>query len=113
MEDEINEFLKSKNVEFIPQKRFDWLGRQSLDFYLPKYNCGIECQGKQHFISENSGWNNPKSLEECKERDNRKLNLCAKNGVKIFYYSNLRIEYPYQVYEDKELMLNEIINGLE
>ena len=80
---------------------------------MPKYNCGIECQGKQHFIYENSGWNNPKSLEECKERDNRKLNLCTKNGVKIFYYSNLGIEYPYQVYEDKELMLNEIINELE
>ena len=113
LEDEINEFLMVKNIEFISQKKFDWLGRQSLDFYLPKYNCGIECQGKQHFIFENSGWNNPKSLEECKERDSRKLNLCTENGVKIFYYSNLGIEYPYQVYEDKELMLNEIINGLE
>lgn len=28
-----------------------FLGRQSLDFYFPKYKIGIEYQGKQHFAS--------------------------------------------------------------
>lgn len=113
LEDEINLYLTSNDIEFIPQKRFDWLGKQSLDFYLPKYNCGIECQGKQHFISENCGWNNELSLEDNKERDSRKLKLCSENGVKIFYYSNLGIKYPYKVYENKEFLLKDIINGLQ
>ena len=26
-----------------------WLGKQSIDFFLPQYNIAIECQGKQHF----------------------------------------------------------------
>lgn len=49
LERKVREFLTSSNIEFEYQKKFDWLGRLSLDFYLPKYNIGIECQGRQHF----------------------------------------------------------------
>ena len=38
------------NEEIIKQFH-DFLGRQSLDFYFPKYKIGIEYQGKQHFAS--------------------------------------------------------------
>ena len=92
------------------KKKFDWLGRQSLDFYIPKYNIGIECQGKQHFISENSGWNNADYLDYIQNLDNKKKDLCYKNGVKLFYYSKLNIKYPYEVYKDKVKMLNDIKN---
>lgn len=110
LEDEIKEFLISENIEFVSQKKFDWLGRQSLDFYIPKYNIGIECQGKQHFISENSGWNNTDYLDYIQNLDNKKKTLCYKNGVKLFYYSKLNIKYPYEVYKDKVKMLNDIKN---
>lgn len=110
LEDEIKEFLISENIEFISQKKFDWLGRQSLDFYIPKYNIGIECQGKQHFISENSGWNNTDYLDYIQNLDNKKKILCYKKGVKLFYYSKLNIKYPYEVYKDKVKMLNDIKN---
>ena len=46
---EIRLFLSNENVKYIQQKRFSWLGRQSLDFYLPDQNIAIECQGEQHF----------------------------------------------------------------
>lgn len=49
MENDISMLLTNNNIEFIGQKKFSWLGLQSLDFYLPKYNIGIECQGIQHF----------------------------------------------------------------
>lgn len=110
LEDEIKEFLISENIEFIPQKKFNWLGRQSLDFYIPEYNIGIECQGKQHFISENSGWNNANYLDYIQNLDNKKKALCSKNGIKLFYYSKLNIKYPYEVYENKVKMLNDIKN---
>lgn len=34
--------------------------------------------------------------------------LCNKYGVKLLYYSNLHINYPYKVYEDEDELLNEI-----
>lgn len=52
LEVEIRKFLIENNIEFCEQKRFEWLGRQSLDFYLPKHNIAIECQGIQHFSNE-------------------------------------------------------------
>lgn len=110
LEDEIREFLISENIEFITQKKFDWLGKQSLDFYIPKYNAGIECQGKQHFIAENSGWNNDNYLEYIQELDNKKKQLCDKYNIKLLYFSKLGIDYPYQVYEDKQELLKEILN---
>ena len=43
------------------------------------------------------------------ERDNKKRKLCEEHGTKLLYYSNLGIEYPYKVYEDKNELLNEIL----
>ena len=40
-----------------------------------------------------------------------KLNLCNKNSINLLYYSNLGIDYPYKVFENKELLINEIRNG--
>ena len=52
MEEKIRIFLEEEQIDYIYQatkKDLKWLGRQSLDFYLPKYNIAIECQGRQHF----------------------------------------------------------------
>ena len=105
LEKEISEFLKNKNEKFIREYKTKWLGLQSLDFYLPKYKIGIECQGKQHFGL--GGWYN-EDFDVIKKRDEKKKKLCEENGVKLFYYSNLDIEYPYDVYENKEKMLKDI-----
>lgn len=45
----VESFLIENNIKFESQKRFEWLGKMSLDFYLPDYNVAIECQGIQHF----------------------------------------------------------------
>ena len=105
LEREIRLFLISNNEDFQQEYKTKWLGLQSLDFYLPKYNAAIECQGKQHFGL--GGWIS-KSFLDIKERDERKRKLCEENGVKLFYYSNLGIKYPYKVYENKNDILKEI-----
>lgn len=107
LENEIRVFLIKNNIKFIEQYRVKWLNRQSLDFYLTDYKIGIECQGGQHFLDGKTfGGNNiyskVLSLDKCK------LKKCQENGVKLLYYSNLGIKYPYKVFEDKELLLNEI-----
>ena len=111
LENEIMQFLTEHNIEYIPQHSFKWLkykGKMSLDFYLPKYNIAIECQGKQHFqIVEHFGGD--KCFKDTIKRDNIKRALCESNGVKLLYYSNLGIEYPYEVYESKEELLKIIL----
>ena len=45
------------------------------------------------------------------KRDKIKKELCDKNGINLIYFSNLKIKYPYFVYEDKINMLKYIIYG--
>lgn len=37
--------IKSHYSDAVSQKRFDWLGNQSLDIYIPSKNVAIEYQG--------------------------------------------------------------------
>lgn len=110
LELEINKLLTEKGVEFEEQKMFEWLKNEkklTLDFYLPQHNIAIECQGKQHFqpIEFLGG---EKEFEKRTLLDKLKFSLCKEHGINILYFSNLGIEYPYQVFEDKSLLLEEI-----
>lgn len=104
METEIREFLIYKKVKFEEQKRFEWLGRQTLDFYLPDYNVAIECQGLQHF--EDSNHFGIKNYGKINEMDRIKLLKCKENGIKVLYYANYKYNFPYYVYTDKEILFN-------
>lgn len=117
MEDEIEELLNENNIRYIRQKRFTWLGRQSLDFYLPDFNIAIECQGKQHFKPVNFKGEDKEIVNEkfevIKRNDKQKHDLCETNGVKLLYYTNKynykNEKYPYSLITDKTKLLNEII----
>lgn len=115
LENEIEELLINNNIEFIRNRKYPWLqkdkdarSRLTLDFYLPQFNTAIECQGVQHFkrvpIFEGKGW----GFEYIQNNDKIKKELCEKNGVKLLYYSNLGIEYPYEVFENKNELLKRI-----
>ena len=84
LEKHIRRFLKKSNINYEYQKRFFWLGLQSLDFYLPDYNIAIECQGRQHFESVDV-FGGDKGLSDNKKRDITKLNKCCDKGIKILY----------------------------
>ena len=51
LEKGVRTILSNMKINFSEQKRFEWLSKQSLDFYLEDYSIGIECQGRQHFIN--------------------------------------------------------------
>ena len=80
-------------------KRFDWLGRQSVDFYIPDKNIAIECQGAQHFTPSN-GFGGKVEFENMIKRDITKSELCEKNNIKLVYvtyskYKNLTFNKLY------------------
>ena len=89
LENEVKTLLQNNKIEFEEQKRFDWLGKQSLDFYLPRYNLAIECQGIQHF-EPIEYFGGVKTLENQIKRDKRKYLLCENNSIEILYYSTLK-----------------------
>ena len=112
MERDVSLFLKRNNRNFIKQCRkdnLDWLGRQSLDFYIPSFKIAIECQGEQHY-KEKKIWDKEgrNSLEHRIELDERKLTLCEEHGVKLLYFA--KEKYNNSIITDKEKLL-EIIES--
>ena len=115
LENDIRNLLLNNNINFEEQKTFAWLKYYKnlrLDFYLPDYNVAIECQGIQHFQPVDFYNNGKKSTTTdytlTVKRDKIKKRLCEEHNIKIFYYSNVDIVYPYNVYNNKKLLLNEI-----
>lgn len=93
LEDEVKYILSKNNIEFEQEKKFDWLKysiKLSLDFYLPKYNIFIECQGRQHFEPVDCyGGENEFKLTE--ERDKTKYTQCIEHGLIPIYYGHKKI----------------------
>ena len=113
LELEVEDMLISNNIEYVRQKKFNWLGKLTLDFYLPKYNIAIECQGDQHFSNSRcfgSEWLNDIIIE----RDKKKYQLCFDNSIEILYYTNIKRanekDYIGLIYKDKEELLNKILS---
>lgn len=80
----VNELLLKNNVSFNRQKQFNWLGTQSLDFYIYDKNIGIECQGIQHFKAIDY-FGGILEFNKIKERDKRKKRLCNENNITLKY----------------------------
>ena len=88
LERSVMNYLDGHGITYDYQKHFKWMGRQSLDFYLPDYKVGIECQGGQHFFPvEHFGGD--KGFKKTLERDKRKKTLCEKHGIKLLYFGNV------------------------
>lgn len=104
--------LEQNNIKYIQEKRFQWLGLQRLDFYLPDYNIAIECQGIQHFKQMNIYNNDENSLFNTHEMDQKKLNKCLENNVPILYYTetSYNIFLNNKVYHNTQELINYIIN---
>ena len=92
LEKSIEDILIENSIEFIPQyHNFDIIGYKSVDFFLPKYNVVIECQGEQHFI-ENEFFGGKDSLKETIRGDTTKYDELKQNGIKAIYVLNKKFK---------------------
>lgn len=110
LEKEIAVYLTNSSIDFIRQQKFDWLKHKkplSLDFYLPKYNIAIECQGEQHYepIEKFGGY---EEYEIIKERDKIKLDECNSNNVKLLYYTKYKNVEGNNIYRNKTNLIKDI-----
>ena len=110
LEETVMRLLKLNGIPFIAQHQFDWLtynGTLRIDFFLYEQNIAVECQGLQHFRSVDY-FGGKEALAEAKKRDKIKKQLCEKHGIKVLYFSNLGIHYPYEVIEDPGILIQAI-----
>lgn len=90
--------LKNKfpQTKVIQHGRPKWLGRQHYDIWLPHWKIAVEYHGLQHFKPVEF-FGGKEAYEKTVQRDQRKVRLSKKNGVKLFvvrenYNENLLIE---------------------
>jgi Zn-finger nucleic acid-binding protein len=90
-ERKIRNLLINKNIEFIPQKKFNKcknIKELPFDFYLPKYNTCIEYHGEQHYkIVKHFGGKG--KFKKLKENDAIKLKFCLENKINLIIISKL------------------------
>lgn len=79
------------------QHRPAWLGRQSLDLYIPSLRTTLEYQGIQHYRPV-PFFGGEEALEQRRSLDERKKRLCSENGVRL-------IEWPYSLEPTPENVL--------
>lgn len=114
LQTKVRKILNKNKINFEEEKICDFFKKgkahQSLDFYLPDYNIGIECQGKQHFEPVNFGgklteeeMNN--NFNSQIKRDKLKKELCTQNNIELIYinYNDKNIEEKINniIYETK------------
>ena len=58
-----------------------WIDGKRYDFYLPDYNCIIECHGIQHYKQTNRKGNRARTLQEEQENDVYKKQLALDNNT--------------------------------
>lgn len=108
---QVRQMLKDNNINFIPQKKFDWLRYKRnlyLDFYLPDYNIAIECQGGFHYKNIEK-YGGRKKLNKVRKRDRIKRELCKENNVNLIYYGDE--EYGNDIITDLNELLDRIKNN--
>ena len=108
LEIETEKQLRKHGIYFIPQMTFEWMvsiknRRMSLDFYIPYYNIGIECQGIQHYEHRENSLFTETVVSDIQQRDKLKYQLCQEHSIPIFY-----IRYDDNV----ENKVNEVLNSL-
>lgn len=127
LEEDLYNFLIQNNIEVIEQFTFENFKKRSYDFYLPKYNTLIECQGEQHFIP--TFFSNNQTDDEISKRfklrqtiDKEKFDNAIYHKFKIIYFTNHYLFHKINknvdininfykdklVFEDKDKLLEKI-----
>lgn len=103
-EQQLYAIVKKQYNDAIFQYKAEWLGKQSLDIYIPSIKLAIEYQGKQHFEPIEI-FDGEEGFKNTQIRDRKKKSLCVKNGVKL-------LEWKYDVIPNEE-NLKKIMGGLD
>ena len=94
--------VRGRHPDTLYQYRPEWLGRQSLDLYIPSLRTAIEYQGVQHYLPVEF-FGGEEALAQRKLLDSQKRELCTVNQVRL-------IEWPYSV-DPTEANIQKMLSG--
>lgn len=85
-EEYIMKILVKENITFQREKSFSDLkkGKYRYDFYLPKYNICIECDGEQHFHQVKCFQKSKSDFLKQQEHDRQKNSFCLANNIPLY-----------------------------
>ena len=115
LEKSVEEILINCGIDYSAQKTFPWLKNNDnkklrLDFYLPKYNIAIECQGEQHY-KEVELFGGEKAFKRQKNNDLFKLICCKEHKIDLLYFGKEKSPNTIlgkQIIKDKNNLIKEI-----
>lgn len=81
--------LNQLNIEYKPEKTFEWSDNKRYDIYIPLLNCIIENHGEQHY-TKSFCCIGSRTLEEEQENDNYKKELALNNGIEYYIVLDCR-----------------------
>lgn len=91
------DLFKELDVEYVAQQKFDDFDF-TFDFYLPELNIIIECDGAQHFRTQNNDWKTPFKMQEMRKREEKKKEYCKEHNITMLQvpfwdYDKLNADY--------------------
>ena len=110
LEEEVSVFLTGLGIKYIEQYKAQWLGLQTLDFFIPSLRIGIECQGLQHYEPVEK-FGGEDTFKRQLERDACKRRKCSENNIHLIEYNREGQNGPdgsetiHHVDELKEILL--------
>ena len=99
--------VKDVFEDAIYQYRTEWLGKQSIDIFIPSRQIAIEYQGQQHFEPINF-FGGKESFIRQQENDNRKKKLCIEHNIILIewkYNENISTEKLIIKLKEKNLLM--------
>ncbi len=101
LEAAVIKILNAAAIPFIPEKQFKDChhGYYRFDFYLPKLNIILECDGQQHYKFTKIFHKTRTDFLKGQERDRRKNSYCLANEIKLYRIPYWEME-NLKVYED-------------
>lgn len=127
LEKKVRGILEKEQIKYIYEAGFNdgltWLGRQTVDFFIPDYNICIECQGVQHFHAVEA-FGGEEAFRKQLERDLQKYDKCLAENMMMFYIVDDYLDIDYSdksfnnIYEDSNVIkindfnIKELINNL-
>ena len=110
-EEHIEKILKNNSIFYIKEKAFSDLrgGLFRFDFYLPNFNCAIECDGQQHFYQVKTFQKTRKDFLKQQEHDRLKNSYCLAKRITLYripYWEINSISNINDIFKSKFLVKN-------
>ena len=112
LETMVRVMLEENGIEYIQEcdyDTFNWLKKQRLDFYIPKYNVAVECQGEQHYFPVGFGCLSESAVRErfknILKYDKRKKEECEKHSIKLLYFTTEKLKKDIEFVDLEKLLV--------